>query len=178
MRRTLRRLGRFGPDEDGAAAVEFALWLGVALWPLLNVIDVGFYAYDRVQVENGAQMAVQAVSTSCGQLTAPPVLTNCTAVSGVAPTTLMTNRAQSTSLGTQVTLSAAYECQATSSTTVTVTKVPSTAPAPTCPGTSGSYSGDYIGATVTFTYQPLFNAVTVTSILGTTITRTYWMRVV
>lgn len=169
MRRVLGRMGRFGADQGGAAAVEFALWLGISLWPLLNVIDLGLYAYDRVQVENGAQMAVQAVSTACGQLVPPPVLTNCSNVSGYTMSSLMSARAQGTSLGTLVTVSSRYECNAG-----TVTVNSGGGANPTCP----SSSGDYVGANVTFTYQPLFKAVTVTSLFGTTITRTFWMKVI
>jgi hypothetical protein len=169
MRRILRRVGRFGRDQGGAAAVEFALWLSISLWPLLNVIDFGLYAYDRVQVENSAQMAVQGVSTACGQLVPPPVLTNCSNLSGYNIASMMTARAQSTSLGTQVTVSSRYECNAGA---VTVNSAGGTNP--TCPSTSG----DYVGANVTFTYLPLFKAVTVTSLFGTTISRTFWMRVI
>lgn len=169
MTRILRRLSRFGDDQGGAAAVEFALWLTVSLWPLLNVIDMGIYAFDRTQVENSAQMAVQAVSTACGQLVPAPVLTNCTNISGYDTASLMSTRAQSTSLGSQVTVSSRYECNGGS---VTINSGGGTNP--TCP----SSNGDYIGAQVTFTYTPLFRAVTVTSLLGTSITRTFWMKVI
>ena len=164
MTRILSILQAFRSDRRGAAAVEFALWLGVSLWPLLNVIDFGLYSYERLQLENGAKMAVQAASTKCGQQSAIPALQYCSNLSSV-----MDARAQSTSLGNQVTISGKYECYAGSLTW------PSPAPAsyPSCP----SSNGDYVGATVTFTYAPLFNAVTVTSILGTTITRTYWTKV-
>jgi Flp pilus assembly protein TadG len=169
MKRIVGHLGCFGASQNGAAAVEFALWLGVSLWPLLNVIDVGFYAFDRTQVENSAQMAVQSISTACGQVVTAPVLTTCNTVLGYNVANMMTARAQSTSLGTQVTVSSRYEC---SGSTVTVNSAGGTDP--TCP----TSSGDYIGAKVTYTYTPLFAGITATSLLGTTITRTYWMRVI
>jgi Flp pilus assembly protein TadG len=163
MIRILTPLRHFRASQSGAAAVEFALWLGVSLYPLLNVVDLGFYAFERTQVENGAQMAVQAISTACGQVTLPPVLTNCSNASN-----MMTARAQSTSLGTQVTVSSRYECNAGS---VTVNSGGGTNP--TCP----SSSGDYVGAAVTYNYTPLFHMPTMASILGTTITATSWMKV-
>jgi Flp pilus assembly protein TadG len=178
MNRILEHLRRFGSDRSGAAAVEFALWLGASFYPLLNVVDFGLYSYDRLQVENASQMAVQSVSTACGQLAPPPVLTNCRNVSGFTTDSMILARAQSTSLGSLVTVSAEYECQATDSSTLSVTKIPTSAASPVCPGSSGSYSGDYVGVVTTFTYVPLFKAVTITSILGTTISRTYWMRMI
>jgi Flp pilus assembly protein TadG len=164
MKRLLSTLCAFRSEQRGAAAVEFALWLTVSLYPLLNVVDFGLYAYDRTQVENSAQMAVQVASTACGQQSAVPVLQYCTNLSS-----MMDARAASTSLGSTVTVVNHYECN------TNVLTWPSPAPAspPACP----SATGDYVGVAVSYTYVPLFKAVTVTSIFGTTITRIYWTRV-
>jgi Flp pilus assembly protein TadG len=163
MKPILSSLRRFRADQGGAAAVEFALWLSLTLYPLLNVVDFAMYAYERTQVENSAQMAVQVASTACGQQSAIPVLTYCSNLPS-----MMNASAQSTSLGSQVTVVARYECNAGS---VTVNSAGGANPA--CPSTSG----DYVGVAVTYTYTPLFHAATVASLLGTSISRTYWTRV-
>jgi hypothetical protein len=50
-----------------------------------------------------------------------------------------------------------------------------TAAQPTC--TNGNKAGDYVAATVTYTYAPVFSHLTVASFLRTPITYKAWMRV-
>ena len=42
----------------GAAAAEFALILTLLVIPLLNAFDIGVYVYQRMQLDNAAQVAV------------------------------------------------------------------------------------------------------------------------
>src|SRR4051794_37720113 len=87
-------------SEAGSAAFELALWLGVITLPLLNAVDLGMYAYQRMQVEQAAQMATQAAFNLCSQGAAStPLLTKCLGL--VAATA---GGAQSTALGSNVTV--------------------------------------------------------------------------
>jgi len=156
---TKRRLAAFARSTSGASAVEFALWLTAIAYPLASAVDFGFYLYQRMQVENAAQMAAVSAYGACTQAYAKPIFTNCSAT-GV---TAVTAGAQSTSLGSSVTVADTTEYLDGARKTGTKTGPPSA-------------SGDYLGVTVNYTYTPILPRAAITSILGTTIARTYWIR--
>jgi Flp pilus assembly protein TadG len=177
---------RFLGDSAGAAAVEFVLWLAVLIVPLFSAVDIGAYAFKKMQVQIAGQGAVQAVWHACNDTTKWPATQNC-------PTllTTITRAAQGSSLGTDVTVASAdvvegYYCADASRALVAVGATgtiasPLTGPAPTCTTvTAGSTTtaGDYIKVTVSYTYAPLFTGLSVASILGTSITHTAWMRLI
>lgn len=146
-------------DSSGAAAVETALTLGLLLIPMMGLFDIGLYAFDRMQVENAAQMAVQSAFNACSQGVAAPLLTNCTNLSGA-----VTSGAQSTSLGANV-------------------SVTSTTEGDYCVGGAGALTttgcgttAHYLRVDVSYTYTPLFSAVSVANVLGTSIVRSHYMR--
>ncbi len=195
---------RYLRETRGAAAVEFALWLTVLIIPLLNVMDLGFYCFDVMQVREAAQAAAQSAEALCGAKTqtAFPASINCTGLSSQ-----LTSAAQTTSLGTNVTVvtstsattytTEGYYCPSTSgalvattadknttnpwsmsATSSQITSFPSdacTSDTTTSPTTT-SNPGDYLAITVTYTYSPLFRAVSVAGMLGSTITETSWIR--
>ena len=152
-------------EERGAAAVEFTAWMVIILWPLLNVVDLGLYVYQKMQVNNAGQAAVAQVFNNCGQTTVSPILTNC---SSTKVTNGANSGAYSTTLGNSVTV--AYKTECVGGTLKTGGDPSVTA----CP--SGMSTGDYIGVTVSYTYQPLFRNVTVTSILNSSMGSIAWMR--
>ncbi|MGN6366500.1 TadE/TadG family type IV pilus assembly protein [Asticcacaulis taihuensis] len=179
----IRLLARFSRNTRGVAATEFVLWLTVLVLPLLNVVDLSMYMYQRMQVEAAAQAAVQAAWNACNTTTLLPTK-NCTGV-----LTTMQTAAQGTSLGTNVSLTAAnvtegYYCSNGSGTLVLVGTAGSTSALPTkpspftCAATSGSSKapGDYLKATTSYTYSPLFPYASIVSLLNTTVTKTAWMR--
>src|ERR1700739_1473504 len=94
-------LRRYRTDRRGAAAAEFALILTLLTFPFLNVIDFGIYAWDRMQLDNAAQVAVQTAWATCStpaNLPATPnSYANCTALPAA-----VTAAVHSTSLGTNV----------------------------------------------------------------------------
>src|ERR1700691_3271816 len=96
---------RWIKDRRGAAALEVALWLGFLIVPLLSVVDCGYYAFQAIQVRESAQAAAQAALQLCGPhaLTFPAV-TNCTGLNSA-----LLSAAQSTSLGTHVTITTGSE---------------------------------------------------------------------
>ena len=192
MRRFGRFLTQFGLNERGVAAAEMTLWLSALTLPIINAVDLSFFTYQRMQVEAAANAAVNAAWHDCDSTAttpaAPPATITCKAVvSGVL--TDMQNAAQSTSLGTLITLPTAnivegYYCATSSGTmTASTTPAPWTAPnapttAPTVPTCTGStaLAGDYISATVTFTYKPLFASASILTLLGSTVTKTAYLR--
>jgi Flp pilus assembly protein TadG len=190
MRRLRDPVKRFGRSERGAAAAEFALWLSLLTPIVMNVIDIGFFAYQRIQVETAAHAAVNSAWHDCNptNLTpaAPPAITTCKGVV-TAVITDMQNAAQSTALGGSVGLatsdiSEGYYCASGSGTLTLVTSIgtaaspPSSNPTvPTCSGSS-TFAGDYIVATVRYTYAPVFSGVSVLSYLPTAVARTAYMR--
>lgn len=178
----------FLADRLGAAAVEFVLWCAVLVIPILSAIDIGYYAYQRMQVDLAAQAAAQAAFHSCDPMTQLPAASKCNSV-----VMNMTTAAQSTSLGNSVTLASppteGYYCVNSANQMVlmgTLVQIVQdggtgpTVPNPfTCSGVvSGSTSspGDYISVTVTHSFQPIFVGISVANLLSTEIHRTVWMR--
>jgi Flp pilus assembly protein TadG len=162
---------KWAREERGAAAVEFALWLGVIVWPLLNVYDLGLYVFQKIQVDNAGQAAVQQLFNACGQTTASPILTNC---SSAKVSNGLSYGIQSTSLGTDITVLYVTECVGGKlQNSGDYTADPSIA-SKNCP----SSTGDYVAVTPSFTYHPLFKNVTVTSILkdNTSMGSIAWMK--
>jgi len=174
---------RYRTDQRGAAAVEFAIVVTLLTVPVLNVVDVAQYAWDRMQTDNAAQAAVQAAWTTCSTAANLPatVGTNCSAMSAA-----VTLAAQSTSLRTAVTVTSTtegYYCVKTSVTPNTLiyagpvtSAKPSDCSQGSIGGSSSDVPGDYVLITTSYTYSPIFPAVSVASGLATPITRQAWMR--
>lgn len=194
MRLLIRRgLGAYARDTRGASAAEFALWLVFMIWPVLNVVDLGFYVFQTMQVRTAAQMATQAAQTICGEAGKTPVASQC-----MTPSTLWTalgDAAQTSRLGTAVSIGASsatngyegwYCTNASGAQTLAPgtavwainggTPSPATAPT-TC--TNGETAYDYVAITGTYTFKPLFSGVDLLSLFlsSSTISQTAWMRV-
>jgi hypothetical protein len=120
-------------------------------------------------------MGVQAGWKSCDE-THIPATTKCAGFG-----TAVTAAAQSTTLGSSITLvnspaTEGYYCVNAASSLQYVSDV-NTKPADcTLAGMPSLRPGDYILVQTTFDYTPLFPGMTVTSLLGSTITKTAWMR--
>jgi Flp pilus assembly protein TadG len=176
--RNCRRTVAFWRDCRGGAAAELALVLPVLAYVALNVTDLSVYIYSKMQVELAAQEAVGAARSSCNTAALLPVTQNCT---GYANT--MLTAAQTTSLGTAVTLpstSEKYYCATSSGTfNATYTYNLGSQPANCSTAIAGSTAppGDYIQATASYPFASLFPGATVASALPSPITRTAWMRV-
>jgi len=173
------KLRRFGSEQRGAAAAEFALVLSLLTIPVLNAIDLALYAWDRMQVDNAAQIAVQAAWAACPKSFNLPATPNSYNKCPNMPTAV-TTAAQSTTLGTAVTVTATsenYYCINSSGSLVTVGNFPNTKPSDcSSVGLAADLPGDYVLITVSYTYTPVFAAVSIASVLASPITRTAWMR--
>ena len=174
---------RYRRDEKGAAAVEFALVLTLLTVPVLNVVDLAMYAWDRMQLDNAAQVAAQAAWATCAapanHPATPNSYANCTGMPAA-----VTQAVQSTSLGASVsvtTIAENYYCLNTSTNTlVVVGNFPNSKPANCAAGGIGGQAsdvpGDYIQITASYTFAPIFPAVSIASTLTSPITRQAWMR--
>lgn len=156
--------------------MEFALLATVLTIPVLNVIDLCGYVYDMMAVQNAAQAGAQAAGVVCGTPTKRPALTNCPEI-----TTVVQSAAQSTWLGTSIapgSISISEHWYCVSSNSVAWTEVTSTTT--NCGGSGGSSNdkpGDYVQVQITYNYTPLIPSVSLTTVLGTVISPTSYMRV-
>jgi len=62
------RVRLFGADARGVAAIEFGITGLLLAIGLLNAVDVGYYAYRRMEVENAAEVGAQAAWKICAGL--------------------------------------------------------------------------------------------------------------
>jgi Flp pilus assembly protein TadG len=181
-RHVFHKLNRYRRDEKGAAAVEFALVVTLLTVPVLNVIDLAMYAWDRMQLDNAAQMGAQAAWTTCSAPANWPATPNAYANCAGMPAAV-TRAVQSTSLGAAVTVTSTgenYYCLNTNTNTLApVGNFPNSKPA-NCGGAAGGLAtdrpGDYVQITTSYTFTPIFPAVSIASALAPNITRTAWMR--
>jgi Flp pilus assembly protein TadG len=191
----LKKFRWFGADARGVAGIEFAVTGLMLAGALLNAVDVGYYIYRRMEVENAADVGAQAAWKTCSsQSSLLPATQNCTVANGASTSlnSAITAAIQSTSLGTAVTLATGYPeegdyCVNASNLLQCVGSLSTTAPAncsatgqqSTCSaaGNASATPGDYILVQVTYPYQSLFPGLTVMGALGiTSITKTSWMR--
>jgi len=162
-------------DRRGVAAVEFGLFSIFLAAALANVTDVSTYIYQRMQVENATQVAAQAAWKAC-DLSHLPATTNCPGL-----TAAMQSALQSTSLGKSVSMvsgspSEGYYCVNSSNALQYVSDVSSKPADCTAAGMPSLQPGDYIQVQTTFTYVPLFGALSVASTFPTAINRTAILR--
>jgi len=176
---TIRQvLTRLRGDQSGTAALEFALVGMFLVVGLLNAIDVGYYTYQRMTVENAAQAGAQQAWKTCNDPSSMlPATQNCTGLN-----TAITTAIQSSSLGTAITLASGYPaegyyCVNSSGALQAVGSLSSKPANCSAAGNSALSPGDYIQVGVTYTYAPLFPGISVMGASGiTSITMTAWMR--
>lgn len=165
-------------DERGASALEFSLFVGVLAYGLLNTADISIYVYKRMQLENAAEMAAQAAWKACdpskGYL---PATLSCPSL-----TTVITQAAQSTALGNQVTIAVGspqegFYCLNDAGALQHIANATLNPPADcSSTGLPGTQPGDYIQVTTSFSYEPLFPGITVAGVFTTPIMKTSMMR--
>lgn len=170
--------------EDGAAAVEFALWTTMLIVPILSAADFSLYVFQKMQLESAGQYAAQNAWHNC-DIAKLPAVTACPSL-----VSNMTTAAQQTSLGSNVTIPSGgvtegYYCVNASNALVLVgtAGAPGTAPVAPSPNdchtviaSSTTKPGDYLQVSVSYAYTPAFNGLSLAALLTTPITKTAWMR--
>jgi len=184
MAAVFQKLRMLRANARGIAAIEFAFTGLMLVLGLMNAVDVGFYAYKRMEVENSAEAGTQAAWKTCNNVNGAQYLPatyptgNCPGLNNAITTAI-----QATSLGTAVTLASgypteAYYCVNASNVLQNVGSVSSSPPANcAAAGNSGYIPGDYLQVQVTYAYKPLSSGLTVMNALGiSSITKATWMR--
>jgi hypothetical protein len=159
----------------GTAIIEFALAAPILVIVLLNLFDFSVLIWSTMQTDYSAQMGAQAAFKTCNGGN-PPALTNCTGLS-----TAVTTAAQSTSLGTNVTVASGYpaeEFYCVSGTTLQ--SIGTSPPSPydcstATPPNASATPGDYIVVQVNYSYTPTFSGLSLAS--AHTLTATAMQRV-
>ena len=108
------RLRLFGADARGVAGIEFGITGILLVIGLLNAVDVGYYAYQRMEVENAAENGSQAAWKNCNNLTTTllPATVNCQPPNtAITLSAMITAAIQNTTLGTAVSLASGYPAE-------------------------------------------------------------------
>jgi Flp pilus assembly protein TadG len=172
MSAVFQKLRLLRANARGTAAIEFAFAGLMLVLGLLNAVDVGFYAYKRMEVENAAEVGGQAAWKTCNNLTSPMLpatqinastgLPNCPQLNATITTAI-----QSTTLGTAVSLASGYPAEnyyCVNASNALILQGPVSSPPATC-STGVAPPGDYIQVQVTYPYQPMFSGLSVMSAL-------------
>jgi Flp pilus assembly protein TadG len=164
-------------DVRGTAAIEFAGAATLLVVGLLNAVDLGYYMYQRMEVENAAEIGAQAAWKACyDQSTMLPATQNCPGLNAAVTTAI-----QGTTLGSKVALAAGYPAEGyycvNGSNALQAVGTLNNKPADcSAAGNANASPGDYIQVGVTYPFAPLFG-ITVMSVWGiSSITMTSWMR--
>jgi Flp pilus assembly protein TadG len=165
IRRALCYLRR----EDGGAALEFAIWTAFLTPIIVNVVDLALYAYDKVQVANASQSAVQAAWSFWTTNACTGTISNCGSGNSFS-NAVKYAVSQSSYLGLSAPSNVTQSSNAGTYCATTGGQLATTS----CP--SGWTNGYYYNLTVTYTFQPIFHAAPVVNLLPATISQTSWVR--
>jgi len=173
---SIRKLRSLRKDRRGTAAIEFAGMAMVLVVGVLNAVDLGYYMYQRMEVENAAEVGAQAAWQTCyDQSTMLPATTNCSGLNAA-----ITAAIHSTSLGSAVSLASGYPtegyyCVNSSNQLQAVGSLSAKPIDCSAAGNSNMGPGDYIQVGVTYTYAPLFGITVMTASGINSISMTSWM---
>jgi Flp pilus assembly protein TadG len=170
-------VSRLRHDARGTAAIEFAVVGGLLTFALLNAVDMGRYIYNRMEVQNAAEVGAQTAWKTCNQSSTLPATQNCPGLNSAITTAI-----QSTSLGTAVSLASGYPtegyyCVNSSNTLQSVGSVSNKPANCSASGNANATPGDYIQVQVIYNFTALFPGITVIGSENiSSITMTSWMR--
>jgi hypothetical protein len=173
---TRRALVRFGRDQGGAAAIEFAGVAVLLVFGALNTAELGRYAFQASDVAAAAQSGAEAAAVACDVDHVPATL-NCPGLQ-----TAVTVAVESSRLGSYVQLNGpiteAYYCRTT---TGSLGKAGDVGAKPAdCSGVANAAGGAtpalYLQVDVLYIYRPMFTGLTIAQDLNPYVTRIAWMR--
>jgi Flp pilus assembly protein TadG len=168
---------RFFHDTRGVAAIEFAGAATLLVALLANAVDFNDYEYRRMPVADAAQVGAQTAWQLCNSASLLPATKNCSGLNAA-----ITTAAQSTALGSRVSLSAGYPaegyyCVNASGALQSVGSLSSKPSDCTSVGNAAMAPGDYVQIRVSAPYTPLFPGLTVVGSWGlTSLSAVSWMR--
>jgi len=175
LKRSKLMLRFFRRDARGTSAIEFAGSAMFLIAGLLNAVDLGYYEYRRMEVENAAEVGAQIAWKTCNDQTSMlPATQNCSGLNAA-----ITSAIQSTSLGTAVSLTSGYPAEGYYCVNASnALQYQGSVSSPPTACSSGVTPGDYLKVDVTYPYTPLFpGTISVMSVSGvTSISNTTWMR--
>jgi Flp pilus assembly protein TadG len=168
-------LRRFARDERGVAAVEMALIGGLLTGALMNVAEVGRYAYLATEVSAASQAAAQAAIITC-PTDKTPVTINCPAVAAAVTTAL-----HGSSLGSRISLvtggmTEGWYCLKANGTQVWVSAAASKPANCIDAGEPNVLPALYVSLQATYDYEAMFPGLTIVGNFPPHIIRTSWMR--
>jgi Flp pilus assembly protein TadG len=167
-------LSRFGGDARGVAAVEMSLIGGLLVMALLNVAEVGRYAYLSTQVSASSQAGAHAAIVVC-EPTATPVTINCPDLNTAIATSI-----HGSSLGDDITLRGAvserWYCLTAGGALQDMAAADARPSNCQAAGDAGQQAALYLRVQTQYTFEPLFPGLTVADTFATNITKTAWMR--
>ncbi len=168
-------LRRFARNERGVAAVEMAMIGGLLTGALMNVAEVGRYAYLATEVSAASQAAAQAAIITCST-DKTPVTTNCPAVAAAITTAL-----RGTSLGDHVSLvtggmTEGWYCLRGDGTQVWISAAADKPANCLAAGEPNVLPTLYLSLQATYDYEPMFPGLTIVQSFPAQIRRTSWMR--
>lgn len=168
-------LGRFGGDARGAAAIEMALITSVLAAALLNVAEVGRYAYLATQVSAASQAGAHAAIVTC-EPSETPVTINCPEVGGA-----ITASIRGTTLGADISLQGAiterWYCLSTSGALQDMAAASTRPNNCQAAGDASLQPALYVRVVTQYAYEPIFPGLTIAETFDANIVRTAWMRV-
>lgn len=177
MRFLYEHISNYRRDRRGVAAIEFAVGGMFLTLGVLNAVDMGFYQFKRMEVENAAQAAAQAAWKTCNDPTSMlPATQKCAGLNNAINAAI-----QTTSLGTSVSVTSGYPtegyyCVNSAGALQSVGSLSNKPANCSSVGNASASPGDYIQVAVTYNYAPMF-PVSIMSAWGvTTISMTSWMR--
>jgi Flp pilus assembly protein TadG len=168
---------RFGRDARATAAIEFGGAASLLIVGALNAIDLGYYMYQRLQVENAAQVGAQAAWQTCSDQSRDlPATVNCSGLNAA-----ITAAIQSTSLGTNVSLvsgypSEGYYCITSANALQSVGSLSAKPANCSAAGNANASPGDYVQVGVTYSFAPLFGLSVMSTWGVKSINMTAWVR--
>lgn len=165
---------RFVRNRRGGAAIEMALVTVFLAAGIMNVTDLGRYAFARMQLASASQAGMAAALATCDTAHVPAT-TNCPGLNSA-----VTSAIHSTPLAGNIDmqggftegyycLNNAHELQYVAS----VSLKPADCSAVNNPSATPS---DYLGIIVVNTFTPMFPSMTIVAALPETMTKSAWMR--
>lgn len=167
---------RFASDERGVAAIETALIGTLLIGAMLNVVEVGRYAYIATQVTSASQAGAYAVIAGCSAKETP-VTTACPEAADAIAAAIA-----GTSLGDKVTLDGdvqeGWQCVNAEGLLEQIAGADDPKPVNCADaGAPANSPGLYVRVRVAYAFDPIFPGLTITEGFDDHIVRSAWMRV-